>query len=428
MVSHTFPPLGTVGGSIRLLTFLKYLNYGKDGWEPSVLTVNDDQDLLFLNKGSKFALKAIPEQVRILRASTSEFKVPSAVFGKMRSVLRKIKVILLKPIENHLLIPDSRILWKKGLFRVAKAELSKKNFSIIYATAPPFSVLFMAAKISKKFQVPLVLDIKDDWVNQERYKKQLWFREAIERRMESYCVNHATKVIAVTEHSLSTYINRYPAHADKFVCVPNGVDLEEFDEIWKSPPPKKKKFTLVHSGVLGGHRDASALFRAISKLIKKHPEIKGNIQFITFGRVDRQLIQIAKDCEIDDVIQCCDFLERKPYIELLSSCHLPVAINVGVSPGTVPGKLYEYWASRNRQLLLENPDSAAAKLVSKYKIGNVVQAYDIDGIANVIYAAWLRYKNKEQDLVDVAGLSDFDRKKLTHQLEGIFSDVVNKNM
>ncbi len=53
---HTFPPFGTVGGSIRLLKSLVFMNRENDGWDPTIITLDPKVDLLWLAKASQHSL------------------------------------------------------------------------------------------------------------------------------------------------------------------------------------------------------------------------------------------------------------------------------------------------------------------------------------------------------------------------------------
>ena len=43
--------------------------------------------------------------------------------------------------------------------------IEKEKIDIIYATAPPFTDLMVAAELKKKYGMPLVVDYRDSWIH-----------------------------------------------------------------------------------------------------------------------------------------------------------------------------------------------------------------------------------------------------------------------
>ena len=134
---HTFPPFGSVGGSIRLLKFLTFLNRESNGWEPTVLTVKSDIDLLWVTKESQDSVAQVPQDIKLVRTDTGEPKGIASEYGKASKLLRKMKLAVLLPLRKYLMIPDDKVLWRRNLRQAARREHSQHKYSIIYATAPP---------------------------------------------------------------------------------------------------------------------------------------------------------------------------------------------------------------------------------------------------------------------------------------------------
>lgn len=425
MLVHTFPPFGSVGGSIRLVKFLRFLNQGESEWQPVVITLDPDIDLLWLPKQSSFSLDELPDDVRLMRIGTGEPINPRIEFQPLYKLVRKIKLALLHPWRKYFLIPDDKAPWRKSLESAALEELASQDYSLIYATAPPFSVLLAAERLKAATGLPLVMDIKDDWLIEPRFRGLKRYRKGLEASMEARCIAAADRVITVTPNSYDAYRARYPEEEDKFELIHNGCDMEEYKPYWSDRPEKFNKFTLIHTGVFSSRRDMSALFRALKRLTVERPGASDNAQFLVVGSVPGDQQKAIVELELQGVVKATGYMERERFIETLVKAHLPVVVNYSV-PTLIPGKLYEYWGSRNPMLLLDNDDSAAADLVGTYDLGQVVAVGDEEGIFQFIlqeYDAWVRGESR---LIDVSGLQQFDRQVLTRKLESVFSSLVDK--
>jgi hypothetical protein len=86
MIARSFPPFRSVGGSIRVVKFIKYLP--ALGWSPVVLTIDDRKEYETTRKiGSATLLQDIPPQVKIYRTTAGE---PSLeMLERERSIGRK---------------------------------------------------------------------------------------------------------------------------------------------------------------------------------------------------------------------------------------------------------------------------------------------------------------------------------------------------
>jgi len=307
--------------------------------------------------------------------------------------------------------------------QAVRERLATQKYDAIYATAPPFSVLLAAVDLKAETGLPLVLDIKDDWMTLDRYPGLKRFRWPIERRMEARCVAAADRIITVTEQSQAAYRERYPEIAYRVEYIPNGCDVDEYRPLWEAPPEKFKKFTLVHTGVFSSRRDLSALFGAMRRLADNNEAIARDMEFLIIGRIPADQDETIERLGVSDFIRREGYLSRKDYLNVLSRSHLPVVINYDI-PTLIPGKVYEYWGSRNRMLLLDTPHSAASELVRRYDVGDIVEPDDDIAIMAVIEQAWQRYHGGNEKLLPTEGLEQFDRKYLTTRLVQVLDAAV----
>ncbi len=436
MLVHTFPPIGSVGGSIRIIKFLKYINELRQDFNSTIITVKDNFVLLNDMQLAHASLSEIPQNVKIIRTNTFQPRHPNSlkVNDETNTVeknnIRKSKSIKFfikktyKTLEKNFLIPDYGILWFPFSIKAALSEIKKNNIDIIYATAPPFSVLLQAALIKKITKKKLVLDIKDDWMHMTRFNDNpRALQRKLEIRMERFCVNHADKVILVTESSLNDFIRRYPKQKDKFVLITNGCDVSEYKNYWIQQFADNKKFTIIHSGVMTSTRNPSGFFKAIKELKEEKIISPKNFNMKFIGHIPQNIVEMIEKEDLNEIISSCAPLEREDYIRTISKANLLVAFNYQIKT-LIPGKLYDYWGSRKPILLIDLPDSTAAKFVEKNKIGNVREFKDSSGIKTIInkyFELWS--KGLQVPLNDIDNLSLYDRKELTRRLIDVFDKM-----
>ena len=78
MIVHTFPPMGSVGGSIRVVKFLKYITELRNDIYNIVVTLRDDFVLLNDLHLSKVSLNELPQRnIRVVRTNTLQPRHPN---------------------------------------------------------------------------------------------------------------------------------------------------------------------------------------------------------------------------------------------------------------------------------------------------------------------------------------------------------------
>ena len=153
MIIHTFPPMGSVGGSIRIVKFLKYINEITKDISVTLITIRDDivpLNDLHLSKALLSELSDI--NINIIRTNTLQPRHPNpSQYGFKKNEINQnkncyrnlIKNVLKKAYnfsEKYILIPDYALLWAP--FLIPKAIKESKNIDLIYATAPPIQLLY----------------------------------------------------------------------------------------------------------------------------------------------------------------------------------------------------------------------------------------------------------------------------------------------
>ena len=214
MLCVEFPPVNTTG-NYRGAGFAKY--FSENGIETVVLTCDiKSGEETFKKKSDTLLLNGL-ENVKIHRFP-----------------IKPLNKIWVKGIANRLRI------WWKTTDKIAErwyygenkinidSIITKEAPDVIYVSLPPFSMVKIALKIAKKFNLPLVTDMRDAW--------SLWVIGAFPTRLhyrktynlEKAIFSYSSLVIGVTPELMNDFRNQHPEiSSQKFKTIYNGYD--DFD-------------------------------------------------------------------------------------------------------------------------------------------------------------------------------------------------------
>jgi glycosyltransferase involved in cell wall biosynthesis len=437
VVSYTFPPLGTAGSSIRVVKHIKYLY--QMGWRFWVLTADRAHSESWqTHSDSAWVLEPeVPADVSICR--TPALRIPTSVAlyrrqgiqrassrCKMASILTSVR----KKIRPATLIfPDVYIPWlltavPAGIHLVRKAKLD-----VIYALSPPTTAIVVAFWISSLTKLPLVIDFKDDKIGTRDFNNYPRFIQTLHKILERYIVNRAHTVIAVTPSSYENFRQRYSdIPQDKFVFIPNGVDIQEFvrftsTAVRSNDKDPNRRFVIINAGGYSPtYRNAVSFLKALDSLLEARPELRELIQVRFIGRG-------AKLAYGDLVARLGNvFIEEPPkprgeYISALCQADALLLIQTLGYPTSIAGTFYEYWAAGRAPILVIGEPGDMWNLLHAHRLGFALHADDVDGIRSTIEMLVDAHIAGKPMRICANGIEQYDRQFLARKLGQVFMKV-----
>lgn len=366
-IAYQFPPLN-VGGVFRPLKFVKYFN--DFGIKPIVFTLSpDDFSKIYDNKKPDYKLLKDIENVdkEIIHIKTDE------LLAKRKSKFRSFTQIyfnLTKGTEHK--------KWKKHFFEATKKALKKYSPKAIVVTAPPFGIIELAVKLSKKTGIPLIIDMRDSlsmWISQPYGS---YFHYKLTLKKEKRWFKHAKKVIAVTQQMVNDWKSVHKNILDsKFAVISNGFDKEiDFSEIQINPI--KDKFVIGYVGSFYYnpnsrdlmfkswhqknlhrklqytprkedwlYRSPYFLFKTLHLLFNNYPELKKKVIIKFAGSKPDWLEEMINEFDLNESVIHAGFLSFDEVEEFQQNCSVLLSTSVKVIAGEdycIAGKTFDYIA------------------------------------------------------------------------------------
>ncbi|HUV67632.1 MAG TPA: glycosyltransferase [Sedimentisphaerales bacterium] len=438
MIARSFPPFFPVGFSIRVVKFIKYLPVL--GWLPVVLTIDDQKECETTRKvGSETLLSEIQPEVKICRTTAGEpslkFLEKEREFGQrnyLTAIIVKVVGKTRRWAFRNLLLPDWYVAWLPFALRRGRQIVRSEGIDVIFATCPPHSDALIGAFLKRLTGKPLLLDFRDDWIDTPWYHSKPTIRRMIERRMESWAVKTADKVILVTEWSKNAFLGRYPAEpSDKFAFISNGCDLGDFAVLNSmTTAPRNSRFTIVHAGSLNVSkswgRSPAGLFQAVNHILQQQPDLTEKLTLVFAGDLPEEHRRMAEEMGLSGVMKGLGHLPHDAVLRLTKSADLLMAINYEGWSTLIPAKIYEYWAVGGPPILLLSCPGAAADFVEQHALGLTAEPSDVDGIRQAILTIYHQSKTSAPLRVSTTGIEAYARQALTRKLAQVLSTVCNQ--
>lgn len=406
IIARNFPPLGSVGSSIRLVKLIKYLSH--EGWFFDIITQDPLRPVVFEKDQSTVLLDEIPERANIIK-QPSLFSIPDSLPD--HSLLRYV----------------AALGWVTGVIYHGYRICRKSPFNLIYAAMPHFVNGLISAILSRLTKTPLIIDMKDDVVGGPMYLKKTTLQQAIERWLEKFIFEKASQVTFVTQASLLLYQARYPTLSKAFSYIPNGCDLDEFGSMPSQKIEGFQQTFLILSAASRyrrDYRDATPFFQALAGFLHQHPEARNRIKIVFLGSIGDEYQEIIHRLEMADIVNIKPIESRDGYRSWLARADLFLLVQPYGNTTSTSGTLYEYWATGGAPVLLFSEKGVSRDLVEKHQLGRGFDYGDVKGAATYIEQIYMAALSDTPVHVSTEGIEVYDRKKIALRMGEIWSKCI----
>ncbi|MBX3044202.1 MAG: glycosyltransferase [Candidatus Kapabacteria bacterium] len=403
VIAYYFPPMG-LSGVQRTLKFVKYLP--DFGWNPVVLTTENSDYYAY----DDTLLEEIPDIVKIFKVPESKRK--SKIKSKPRKFPNYFKQRIGAAIVRFFKQPDSKIHWKKFALKEAEKIIQEHDIKIIFATAPPFTSFLIAKELSEKYDIPFVIDYRDNWVdNPFHFYPTLWHKN-YNIELEKSVLTVSERAFVITRYAKELLLKRYRflSH-DDVVILPHGYDPEDFVNIPATINTRKLVFT--HSGLFQDDRTPKYFLKAINLFLKDYPDATDEIELRFVGLMRPSHTRLIKRYKVANICTLTGYLNHKEAVQnLIESNVLWLTVNDTIR---TPGKLYEYIGAM-KPILYLGPQGQISSIVKDTKAGFIVDNKKVKEISSVVKKIYLLWKDSNLPEPDKDNADNYNRKHITAQL------------
>jgi glycosyltransferase involved in cell wall biosynthesis len=380
-------------------------------------------------------LSDLPKEVTIHRASCG------GALNRMRRVLRAldghgITSGLARAIGWRLdsrleqsVFPDSYASWARASVRPLCRLIGNEGIDAIYTTFSPVSNHLVGLALKRKTSLPWVADFRDLWTDDFRYREASAARRNADRRLEQEILETADAVVGVTDDQTDILANHLPSARDKFTTITNGFDPTDLPDK-DLPRNGRDAFVLAYVGRLDRWRASSALFDGLQRFGRYLGEdrrrfmlrLAGHASPDTRAKIDATGIR----CEFAGYVSHADALRE------IGSADALLLIGEGRSRpdrahagSSIPGKLFEYLASRRPILSAGQPGGECERIVKSCEAGLAV-AFNGEVIAEALkrlYEAWRAGRPLPGCRPDC--LEQYNRVELTRRLASVLDKLLS---
>jgi hypothetical protein len=421
-LAYYFPPLG-LSGVQRASKFAKYLP--EYGWDVTVLTAEPRGYFAYDNT---LLEDLVQSGVKIVRTRSLD---PTRLYGRARVVNlpRESRRRWASALTNIFFVPDNKIGWFLSGRRAALASHYKHAFDAVFSSAPPYTSHLMAASISRRLELPLVLDFRDDWVGNPRHTYPTSLHRQLHERLEHRVVGSASATITINRiiaDSLDTRCRAKGITAPIHV-IPQGFDPADFsDQRVTDRRTESLAFRFLYSGIFYDAQTPIPFLNGLRLAIEQRPDLRGQIAADFVGLVPDDFRTFVDGADLSDVVNYLGYESHSDIVKRMSEADV-LWLTIGRRPGSEgisTGKLYEYFGAR-RPVLGLVPEGVARDDLVRYGAAEIADPEDVQDISRAIISMFDRVSANRMAAPDDAFVRLFDRRRLAGDLAAILNDAID---
>jgi len=355
---------------------------------------------------------------------------PTRLFGRRKRVALPSERVrgAVSRLSQFVLVPDNKIGWKKLADRAVARAHGDGPFDVIFSSAPPYTAHLVGATAKARYGAPLLVDFRDDWLDNPRHTYATPVHRMLHRRMERRVLAVCDGVICVNHHIREAILARHrdELEPEKVVVLPHGFDPGDFSR--PSPHVRGTHCTLLYTGTFYDAQKPDPLLKAVAKVVDDDPAARDVIRLEFAGTLPASARALASRLGIERIVRYHGYLPHEDVVRRLREADVLWMI-VGRRPGAegiTTGKLFEYFGS-GRPILGLVPEGEARSALRAYGAAVVVDPDDLEGIAEGVRELLQKWRRDSLPTANAAFIQQFDRERLTGQLARIMTRLVEED-
>ncbi|MFZ6759387.1 hypothetical protein ACO0K9_19455 [Undibacterium sp. Ji50W] len=273
----------------------------------------------------------------------------------------------LRLLAYALLSPDPGVLWARRAMRHPLVMEYAGKADAILSSSFPESVHVAASHLASKFQLPLLIDMRDGWLDEPM--KPLLVSSALQRWREALTekriLKQACLITLTSERWKTMLVERLPFCREKTVAVTNayppGTQLPLLTK-----KDQGRHLQLMYAGRIFSSRAERKIADLLQPLLNGLRGAHGNLIFVG----DLSIAEIAglRSWEeqfrvINWTIEIRSLVPRQAVLELVSNAD--GLIMLSSSQASIPAKLFDYLVSGHPILALAPMDSIVGEISTR---------------------------------------------------------------
>lgn len=426
IITYYWPPSGGIT-VLRCLKIAKYLR--QYGWEPIIYTA-ENAHYPFIDHSND---KDIPADIEIIKGKIwepyglykkftgqkSDTNVNNVFYTTEEKTGLKHKLAVW--IRSNFFIPDARAKWIPPSVKVLSEYLKKHKIDAILSNGPPHSNTRIATIISKKYGIPWLADFQDPWTQVDYFKMLNLTSKGRAKhiKMEQEALEQSS---AITIVSKSWKKDIEALGAQNVSVIPWGFDPDDYPD--QANTEVEKYFGFTHVGIMGHDRNPVNFLNVLKTLCIEDPIFSSQLKLTLLGQVDHNVVNEISAHGLNEQTDYLGTAPRKDALSItISSPILLLLLNQQENAeGRIPGKLFEYLASKRPILALGPIQSDVKDIIESSHAGYYCAYKDSQAIKQVIKKLFgLHRSGKLTDPIN----SNINKYSIVNTTKSI-ADILNK--
>jgi len=422
-IVYYFPPMGGSGVQ-RPLKFIKYLR--DFDWNPIVIAPEPGAYHTFDNS-LQLELDTLGVERHRVAAQT-----PFHIMGKSAHKVNFIPEWVarqLRKVSTLFYLPDNKTGWITPAIEMASKVIENRNIDVIFSTAPPYSNHIIAQELKSKYQLPVIADFRDDWLDSHLIQYPTCWHYNKMAGIEEKCLNKMDALTVINKKLKESFQKRISQQTPVYV-LPQGYDPEDFsyDVGSEKNSIHSDKLVFLYSGIFYGENQPDTFLKAMSNVIHKDKELKGKIEIWFQGGLTIRHINLIKKLGLQEITKNLGYVEHHEAVSNLSKADVLWFI-IGQKKNydyVTTGKFFEYIASHKPIFGLVR-DGLITEYLRSYNAHFIAHPENVGAIAEQIQIIYRKWVNKTFSKVNTAFVKQFNRKEITSELCNVLEACLNKS-
>ncbi|MCI6428282.1 MAG: glycosyltransferase family 4 protein [Rikenellaceae bacterium] len=442
IITYYWPPSGGSGVQ-RWVKFARYLP--ELGWQPVVYTPENPE----LTSTDTSLEAEIPSEVEVIKThifepyslmrcltgkkeKSARSNDPNAVVTPINAQKKSFVQNLMLWIRGNCFIPDPRCMWILPSIKYLKKYLREYPVDLIVSSGPPHSMHLIARKVSLDMGIPWIVDFRDPWTKMFYFKhlKLTAFTRRMHEKLEKKVLDDANLIVSVSPMVQEDFRKMTSTPVE---LVTNGYDQQDVDDAIEQLDVSEKNygeentelFNIVHTGVFASDGNPDKLWKVLGEIAEENPEFRTRTRIRLVGKTDIQILDSIERAGLEGMTENLGYVSHETAV--MEQCAAGVLIlPLRKEPecrATLPGKLFEYLASRRPVIGFGDPDGAMGRIITGAKAGKTFDWDDESNLKAEILRLWDlfrqgRLSDSEEDI------EAFSRIRLTRRMAELFDKVL----